>query len=326
MAQKPTSTSQGEHARRCGRPDPIVRPAPKPGASEMLTAQQPSGRAAPARGLKRRRLGPGVGPTRKVSKVGAAAGGRAAPQTVRRPGRAPGRRRDGAARPPRRPAAPPPRRPGPPTLPRGPPARPAQGRRAHPPPSSAASSSPGSPMSGGGEGPAAAAAAAVAAGWKVPAGLQPGSRTRRPPAAPPHAPSRWHFLSRAGNPRGPPARAPARPPRPRRPRASSAPPRPRPLRARPRPLLGTLGPALAAGLSNGGARAPAPSARAPSRPARGPAFPGQKASRAQSGGRRGRPASSPPPPPRRAAPTPPPAPAPPPSHHTCGGRRAAGGR
>lgn len=156
------------------------------------------------------------------------------------------------------PAAPPPRRPGPPTLPRGPPARPAQGRCAHPPPSSAASSSPGSPMSGGGEGPAAAAAA----GWKVPAGLQPGSRTRRPPAAPPHAPSRWHFLSRAGNPRGPPARALARPPPPP---ARASPPSPS-AGARPRPLLGTLGPALAAGLSNDGARpgtsGPGPSARA----------------------------------------------------------------
>lgn len=96
-------------------------------------------------------------------------------------------------------------------------------------------------MSGGGEGPAAAAAA----GWKVPAGLQPGSRTRRPRRAPraPRAASRRHFLSRAGNPR----RAPAPPPPPARPPVATAlatgrrrPAAPRPPGARSRaPLSGS---------------------------------------------------------------------------------------
>ncbi|XP_047395376.1 transcription initiation factor TFIID subunit 4-like [Sciurus carolinensis] len=116
-------------------------------------------------------------------------------------------------------------------LPRGAPPPAAQGRRARPPPPAAASCSPGSPMAGGGEGPAAAAAA----GWKVPAAPRPARARGGRRAAPPHAPSRRHFLPRAGNPRrrrrAPGARAPARCQGPSPPPAlATAPPAPPPPR------------------------------------------------------------------------------------------------
>lgn len=80
MAQKPTSTSQGEHAPLCGHPDSVVPHRAKApglgdaGGSAPLGAGTQGSRPARPVPLKRRRLRPGAGRTHKVSKVGAAGG------------------------------------------------------------------------------------------------------------------------------------------------------------------------------------------------------------------------------------------------------------